>query len=190
MLLESLETQVLGHLQSYRQEGLSLHKEIENLFIAGVDFLRLSFPNSAVARLTVVAWNVIGFGITPICLGLPVSVMTFIVAGTLEAPQAMIAVPRFWANMIRKDPLTQLGALVFVCSQAVDYYHDRLTIDPGNISLRAHAYEADYLSTVRQLAPDWELNEYQLGVLQEFPEGLATPKANRTLYCIRPFITA
>ncbi len=190
MLPESLETQVLGHLQGQRQEGLPLNKEIEGLFTAGVDFLRLHFPNSSVMRLAVVAWDVVGFGITPICLGFPVPAMTFIVAGTLKAPQAMIAAPKIWVNMIRKDPLTQLGALVSVCSQAVDYYHDRLAIDPGNISLRAHAYEADYLITVKQLAPSWELNDYQIGILREFPEGLATPKANRTLYCIRPFISA
>lgn len=190
MLTESLETQVLGHLQGRHQEGLPLHKEIEDLFIGGVDFLRSHFPNTSVTRLATVAWDIIGFGITPVCLGLPVPTMTFIVAGTVEAPQAMIAAPKVWVNMLRKDPLTQLGALVFVCSQAVDYYHDRLTIDHDNIRLRAHAYEADYLNTVRQLAPSWELNDYQLGVLREFPEGLATPKANRTLYCIRPFIAA
>lgn len=190
MLTEPLECQVLGFLQSQRQEGLSLHKEVETLFMSGLAFLKSQFPNPSVSRLAGVSWDVLGFGITPLCIDIPVRALTFLVAGTVEAPEAKIVAPKSWDRLVRRDPITQLGALVFVCSQAVDYCHDRLAIDPSNIRLRAHAYEAEYLNTIRQLSPTWELNDYHLQVLQEYPDGLATPKANRLIYGIPSFVAA
>ena len=186
MMHESLEMQVLSHLQSSLQGSL----EVESLFSGGVEFLKSRLPNSAIKRMALVAYDILSYGIIPTCLRIPVPSMTFIVEGTLKAPQAVIAIPRAWSSMIRKDPLSQLGAVAFICSQAVDYYHDRLSLDPDSIRLRAHAYEAEYLNTIRVLAPQWELNRYQLQVLEEFPEGIATPKVHRALYDIRPFVTA
>lgn len=190
MAIEPLEVRVLEYLQSQRKEPISLQNEVETLFLAGLDFLRQQFPNPSIVRLATVARDVLGFGLTPICVSLPVKSLTFLVAGASDALEAKIVVPKSWSRLICRDPITQLGALVFVCSQTVDFYHDRLTIDPSNIRLRAHAYEAEYLNTVQQLSPTWELTDYHIQVMAEYPDGLATPKANRVIYGRPSFIAA
>jgi hypothetical protein len=198
MTPESLELQVLTYLQSVKEaklltEGMpeyTVGKEIEQLFTSGVDYLRSNLPNPSIQRMCSVMWDAVEHKVTPVCFGPPVVTLSFIVTGHESARSAMIVTPGNWNEMLRKDPLTQLGALVFVGSQAVDYVNERFTSDPENVVTRACAYEAEYLLTVKHLSPDWELSTYHTKVLANFPEGLASPKAKKVLYDAKPLILA
>lgn len=197
MKTQTLETQLLSflqavHIQDLPETDASRHEaqEAGRIFSAGLDFLAKLFPNPAINRLMKSVWDVVGQKIVPVCFGLRVQSLSFI----LESPaqQPFIATPPTWSKMAHRDPITQIGAQVFVGSQAVDYANDRLQ-DPCNreaVVLRAKAYEAEYLMTVRSLTPAWEPNSYQESLFRDFPEGLATPKARNVLYSIRPLVMA
>lgn len=197
MKTQTLEAQILDFLQSLRNaKELSKDdpnynggREVEALFTGGVDFLRSIFPNPVIRRLASVLWETVGQKITPVAWGPPVRSLSFMVTGPKSAPQAMIIAPQTWADMVSQDPIMQLGALVFVGSQAVDYAHEHFLAD-ANVKSRAIAYEAEFLNTVRSLTPAWEPCDYQSSVLQEFPDGLATPKAQKITYPIRPLVHA
>lgn len=198
MNTQALETQILNFLQAIREAkeltqdnpDYTQAKEVEALFTGGVDFLRSVFPNPVIRRLASVVYEAVGQKITPVCWGLAVRSLSFLVVGPRSAPQAMIHAPQKWADMVRKDPIMQLGALVFVGSQAVDYANDRFLTDQTNVKLRASAYEAEFLNTVRSLTPNWEPCDYQTSVLQEFPDGLATPKAQKITYPVKSLVYA
>lgn len=196
MNTETLETQILSFLQNVREvesrNGAEYvkAKEIEGLFTGSVNFLRSGFPNPTIKRLALVMWDVIAHNVTPLCWGKDVRNLSFVVAGSRTAPQSMILTPTDWHKMVRRDPLTQLGALVFVGSQAIDYVNERFTEDPENVTTRAFAYEAEYINTVKGLSPSWDLTQYHTKLLEDFPEGVATPKASKVLYSAKPLITA
>lgn len=194
---QTLETQILSFLQAVHMQDLPETDEVRHeaqetgrVFTAGVDFLAKLFPNPAINRLMKAAWDIVGQKIVPVCFGLRVQGLSFIMESPAQQP--FIATPPTWAKMAHRDPITQIGAQVFVGSQAVDYANDRLQ-DPSDrekVVLRARAYEAEYLMTVRGLTPTWEPNSYQEGLFRDFPEGLATPKARNVIYSIRPLVMA
>jgi hypothetical protein len=192
----TLETQILDYLNARQLEEVSEEdqvrkaKDIERVFTLGVDFLRVEFPNPAINRLMGIVSDVVKQRVAPVCSGLKVPTLSFILAGVKTAPQAMIATPANWVDMVRKDPLTQLGALVYVGSQAVDYANDRFLGERPNVAPRAKAYEAEYLNTVKGLTPTWEPVTYQADTLSEFPDGILSPKAHKVLYSLRPLISA
>jgi|SRR6478609_3528744 len=187
---DTLEQQILQYLND--KEVLKIEDQgcqtIERVFILGVDFLMSQFPNPAINRLMSVVWDVVGQKVAPVCYGIQVPVLSFILGGVKMAPQAMIATPANWVEMVNQDPLTQLGALVYVGSQAVDYANERFLEERPNVLLRAKAYEAEYLETVKSLSPSWKPACTQASTLSEFPKGILTPKAHKVLYSLRPFI--
>lgn len=191
MNAESLEVQILSFLQSLRAAMVesSRTKEIDVLFSGAVEFLRTAFPNPSIKRMAVVMNDAVIQKVTPLTPG-TVKGMAFLATSENGGHQAMIVAPENWHEMIRQDPITQLGAVVLAGSHAVDYVNERFLIDPENVVTRAVAYEAEYLLTVRSLSPSWELSEYHQKVLGEYPEGLATPKAKRVLYDAKPLILA
>lgn len=198
MMTQTLEAQILSFLQVIRDAkelstdhpDYSQAKECETLFTRGVDFLRSEFPNPVIRRLASVVWDVVGQKITPVAWGLDVKVLSFVVVGHKSAPQGMVIPPLNWAKMMGQDPIMQLGALVFVGSQVIDYANDRFLNDKPNVRPRAIAYEAEYLNTVRSLSASWEPCGYQSQVLQEFPEGVATPRAQKITYPVQPLVYA
>src|SRR5690348_11274289 len=90
----------------------------------------------------------------------------------------------------------QVGAAVYVASQARDFYTTRLgsTTDPAIAQLqardahqRAMAYEAEAILTVARMHRDEGLgelvpNEYQAKVLGAFPQGIETPAVQKLIY--------
>jgi len=180
----TLEAQILSFLQE-NTDDLDL---AESVFTNGIDFLRQHFPNSTINRLMGVVWDVVGQRVAPICFDLKVPVLSFIITGIRQAPQAMIATPSNWVSMVRMDPITQLGGLIYVGSQAVDYANERF--DRANVSKRAKAYEAEYLNTVKSLTSGWQPLKYQTEIMQEYPDGVLTPKAHKILYSPQPLILA
>ena len=194
MKTQTLESQILSFLQAVHipdePKTDSGYLEAQQVFAAGIDFLAKLFPNPAVNRLMKAAWEVISQKVVPVCFGLRVQTLSFIMENASAQP--FIATPPNWARKIQLDPITQVGALVFVGSQAVDYTNDFLQCasDREKVILRAKAYEAEYLTTVRGLTPSWEPNSYQESLFKEFPEGVATPKARNVIYSIRPLVLA
>lgn len=194
MKTQTLESQILSFLQAVPiQDTPKTDPDAlgaQQIFTAGVDFLAKLFPNPAINRLMKAAWEVIGQKVVPVCFGLRVQTLSFIMENASSQP--FIATPPSWARKMHLDPITQVGALVFVGSQAVDYTNDFLQCptDREKVLLRAKAYEAEYLMTVRGLTPSWEPNSYQESLFKEFPEGVATPKARNVIYSIRPLVLA
>jgi hypothetical protein len=198
MMTQTLEAQILSFLQAI-QEAKDLKpscpeytqaKECETLFTQGVEFLRSEFPNPVIRRLASVLYETVGQKITPVAWGLDVTALSFVIIGPRSSPQGLIIPPLNWARMVSQDPIMQMGALVFVGSQSIDYANDRFLNDQTNIRPRAAAYEAEFLNTVRSLSASWQPCAYQSAVLQEFPEGIATPKAQKITYPVQSLIFA
>jgi hypothetical protein len=103
--------------------------------------------------------------------------------------------PHEWLDQISQDPLLQMGAIVFVGSQIVDFHNERIGVSPEQAAIsikRARAYEAEYLLTLRKVSSTVTLNDYQHRVLQEYPSGLMTPSValDRLLYTPKPVAAA
>jgi hypothetical protein len=193
MKAQILEAQILTFLQAIQEaEGSdpTEAKKCERFFTQGIEFLRSEFPNPVIRRLASVFWETVGQKITPVAWGLGVKALSFVVVGPRSGPQGLIIPPLNWVEMVGKDPIMQMGALVFVGSQAIDYANDHFLNDQANVRSRAVAYEAEYLNTVRSLSASWEPCAYQSSVLREFPEGLATPKAQKITYPVQPLVFA
>ena len=163
---QTLEIQILNFLQGLQDEAKEL-LEGERTFLGGIEFLRSMFPNPGISRLASGIMETVRQKITPICGGLRVKRPAFILNG--HGPQAIIALPPDWYKMMGRDPITELGSVVFVGSHAVDYAHDRFSGDTNKVKSRAIAYEAEFLHTVKNLTPSWEPCSYQVEILQEFP---------------------
>jgi hypothetical protein len=159
-------------------------KAICAAFTSGVDFLRSAFPNENIRKLMRLVWQICGSKIVPVAMGPNVPTLSFGKYG----PKAIIFTPENWVDQIQKDPVYQMGAMVFVGSQAADHYNERLsTMEQGKeSSRRARAYEAEYLHTIRKLVRGHTFNDYQKAILADMPEGLASAKD--IFYEHKPFI--
>ena len=163
-------------------------KACESLLTEGVDVLRSLVPNDRVNALARVIWDLIGHKQVLAAIGPDVSTLAFTVMGFKGQPrQGVILIPKQWPQMVTDDPFMQLGAILFVGVQVVDYYNDRLIGDPGT-RRRWHAYEAELLRTLRTLLPSWQLNEYQREILERFPDGLDSKDVD--LYPYKPYAPA
>lgn len=140
-----------------RSDTLRSQEHIEQsvkTFDALVDFLRDSqrFPNTDINELITLAWRLIGRRHTP----------------TAIDQSGILKVLRF---------LVQLGAITSMASAGRDFYTGVLERDSADIvTLRANAFEADTLLTLRQMAEaeqvELTMNPYQTQLLQRFPNGL------------------
>lgn len=139
---------------------------LEKYFTSGVGAIQL-IQNPIFPPFARYVWDVFHYRYVVAAVGAPVKSVTFAVMNH----QAMILLPLDWEQMIKDEPLMQLGALIFSGSQAVDYYNGLFA--PGVIThasrdvilKRAKNYEAEYLRTL-SLA---KMNSYQEKVLKECP---------------------
>jgi hypothetical protein len=172
--------------------------KIGEAFTVGVALLR-EWRNPAVRDLAAMIWDIVGHRIVGTAIGPEVPSLTLAAfgaksayqlaaAGSKLAPQAIIFTPHRWLNMIAENAPYQLGALVFVGSQAVDYYNGRVLIDPEALKTRARAYEAEYLISLTADAPEYKLNAYQREILEDFPYGLGTASVKPLLYKHKAFV--
>ncbi len=157
-------------------------------FTDGVGMLKTIFPNPAIRDLMAMVWNVVGHRIVPTAMGPEVPTLTLAAVGSRLTPQAMIFIPHRWVEMVHENPVYQLGALVFVGSQAVDFYNGRIVSESEAAKKRARANEAEYIITLREAVPDLKLNEWQEGELAEFPEGRRTETVKPLLYTYKAFV--
>ncbi len=162
-------------------------EKLGNRFTEGVAMLKL-WPSPHVRALMSMVWDIVGNRVVPIVLGPEVDSLSFAAMGDPSMPDAIIFIPHEWEKMIQEDPVCQLGALVFVGSQAVDYYNGRVTHEFEAVKKRARANEAEYLATIRESTPDHKMNEWQQRVLDEFPSGLGSERIQKYLYRHKPFV--
>lgn len=160
---------------------------IGDLVTSGVEYLWKMFPNHRINRLMSVVWHLIGNRVTPVAIGPDVPSVSFTVVQQQEVLKAIIFMPRQWTSMVELSPSNELGALVYVGSQAVDFYTGRIQNGETSerMTARARAYEAEFL----RLVPAGELSTYQRTVLAEFPDGLDSPAAAGLLYDPKPDTT-
>lgn len=162
-------------------------KVCARLFTEGVETLRSIVPNDRVRALARVVWDLVGHKRVLVALGPNVPTLSFTAVQRQGngVVQGIVLIPKLWSRMVEDDPFMQLGAILFVGAQVVDFHNDRLFHDPGARS-RWHAYEAELLRTLGQKLPSWEPNGYQREVLAKFPAGLDSPGV--ALYPVESYV--
>ena len=146
-------------------------KACENLFTGGVGVLRSNVPNDRIRALGRVVWDLVGHKQVLVAIGPDVPSLSFTVMQIKELHQAIVLIPKSWPQMVADDPFMQLGAILFVGAQVVDFYNDRLIGDHG-ARRRWNAYEAELLRTLKTALPSWKPKAYQCEVLRRCPDGL------------------
>ncbi len=145
-------------------------------FTFAVDLLRSTFPNESIRELTALEWEMVGHQMTPFAVLEKVPTLSFASLGKQQSEgikglNPVVLSPLKWHEMFNENPVYQLGAVVFVGSQIRDYYNEK--IFERAVVARAHAYEAEYLITMRQFG-SLSLNDYQENILEKYPAGLAS----------------
>ncbi len=148
-----------------------LGKVCEGLFTDGVNTLRSIIPNERVRALARIVWDLVGHKRVLVALGPDVPTLSFTAVRQGDMIQGLVVLPKQWPQMVEDDPFMQLGAILFVGAQVVDFYNDRLFGDPGARS-RWQAYEAELLITLGRTLPSWKPNDYQRQILEKFSAGL------------------
>ena len=161
-----------------------LGQKCSTLFTNGVATLGAVVPNERIQTLARVIWDLVGNKRVLIALGPKVPTLAFTAMQDRGVLQGIVFIPQAWPEMAQKDAFMQLGAILFVGAQAVDFYNDRLMNDP-TAEGRWHAYEAELLHTLRKLMPDWKPNVYQTKVMAQYPDGLDT--AGVELYAFKSY---
>jgi hypothetical protein len=139
-------------------------------FTWAVGFLRTNFPNVSIRKLAVLLWDVCGSNTVRLGLGPDVPTLTF----GLMGHDAMLFAPNNWDEMIKAEPLYQMGGVVFCGAQVCDFYSGKITsTEEAQVTARrSRGYEAEYILTLQKINRNVKLNEYQQGLLKDFPQGL------------------
>jgi hypothetical protein len=162
----------------------SVAERLSDAFTEGTIFLKLSV-NHNIHELGALLWDLVGSLTVPVGIGPDVNSLTLAVVSAHGIPQATIFVPYHWQEMIDADWVCQLGAMVYIGSQARDFYNDRLDKD---VLPRAQAYEAEFLLTVKEKVPSHPFNEWQLEAMKTYPQGLQSENIRAALYTSKPFV--
>lgn len=157
-------------------------------FTLGVGYLKTTFPNAALQKLMALVWDIMGNKLIPVAMGPDVQSVSIAVFGNPILPQAAVFLPHHWLDDLKRDPVLQMGAIVFVGSQIMDFYNRRLITEAEQSIKRARAYEAEFLLTSRRQSPHLVLNDYQQRILNDYPEGLSSPGVQDMLYVSKPFV--
>ncbi len=190
LLFHQLFGDKLPNLKDLPEE--SLRRRIgqinEAFFTEGVNVLKNagSFPNKHVNELMSLFWNLVGSKLIPLAMTKGARSLAFYVERKGIDSVEMIMVPQDFYLKVLKAPYMQLGALTFIASQARDFYNQKLS-DPNAVRQRSHAYEAEYLNTLKQLDGGFSLNNYQIEVLNRYPKGLMSLDPSLR-YTSTPFI--
>lgn len=148
------------------EEGSERHKlylSAIELFIVGLDRV-IAMDNAILRNLATEVKRVILDKSLELCLG-NVPSLTMTVFGTSKGILPLVIAPEKWSEMFTKDEQYQIGGIIFVGSQIIDFFRGKLTSD---FSERAKSYEAEYLKNLDPAT----FNEYQTEVLKKYPNGL------------------
>jgi hypothetical protein len=149
-------------------------RAVSDFFTSAVQGI-MALPDPHLSILGKNIWDVFHYEYVRIAMGpkVPSLSMAIVPAAMLNklgfsdvsvGHHGVVIAPHDWLDQIKKDPLMQFGAVLFVGSQAVDYYNKRYTVDPQNIQTRAQAFESRFL----RLLPENELNEYQKSLVKQY----------------------
>jgi len=143
--------------------SVAFDKEVnERTFTALTDSLRkLQIPG--VQELMCTFWNLIESKKIWVAQMDDLPVLTFIVID--QEQRAFVVMPPNWYSMAMIDPTMQMGAAVFMASQARDFIEGK-TPD----KTQANKYEYIFLNYLLEHKKDWKPNKYQQTVLETFKE--------------------
>lgn len=164
-----------------------LGKTCEALFTGGVDTLRSIIPNERIRSLGRVLWDLVGHKQVLVAIGPDVPSLAFTVMKYEGLQQGVVLIPKDWPTRVDDDTFLQLGAIVFVGAQVVDFYNDRLFDDP-TARIRWQAYEAEFLHSLASILARWTPNEYQREVMRRYPRGLDSSGVE--LYPFKAYVPA
>lgn len=162
----------MNPIDPFAQQALTA----QELFSGGVAALK-GLDNPILSELMSYVWDVFHHRHVLMVMGPDVPSLSFALAGGKDGLRALVFAPHNWENMVTKDPLMQLGAIISTGSQAADYYNGLITgrIDVAIARDRAESYEAEYLRMIRSQP----LNEYQLRIRSKYPDGFDSTMAYR-----------
>lgn len=115
--------------------------------------------------------------ITPVALTPSVQSLLFYCEQRKNKTVCFIMCPSNWHEMLLKDPFMQMGGLVFIASQAKDYWNLRLSSQYENrkeeIKNRARSYEAELLNYFAKYKSEkFSANDWQKETIKLYPGGI------------------
>lgn len=119
----------------------------EQLFTSAVDVFRRS-NNPIIKDLMSYVWDVFHHRHILMAIGPQVKAITFAAGckrdGTI---QGLVFIPTNWPDMVKTEPVMQMGAVLFTGSQVSDFYNGRIISqeEQSLVLTRAQSYEAEYL---------------------------------------------
>lgn len=159
--------------------------QAEQLFTSAVDVLRRS-DNPVISDLMAYVWDVFHHRHILMAIGPQVKTITFAAASKKDGTlQGLTFLPPNWPEMVKTEPVMQMGAVLFVGSQVADFYNSRVISqeEQALVLTRSRSYEAEYLLILHN--GGFPLNEYQREVLASNPTGfnpaLAYPRKPVTI---------
>lgn len=145
-------------------------RDCQELFTSGVAILCKSVP--VISNLMLDVWEIFNYQHVVMAIGPNVPALAIsVVQDSNGMIQALTFATYSWPQMAKEDPSMELGAIVYVGSQVVDYYNNKLLSQEDNIisKQRALSYEAEYLLLLKR--DGMFLNEYQEDVIAQYPNG-------------------
>jgi len=145
--------------------------QCQNLFTSGVIVLRES-GSPIISSLMVDVWNIYHHRHVVMAIGPNVpSLSISVVQDSKGIIHALTFAPYAWPQMVKEDPSMELGAILSIGSQVVDYYNNKLLSqeDSSTSKQRALSYEAEFLRLLKRGGS--VLNGYQEDVLLKYPNG-------------------
>jgi hypothetical protein len=148
-------------------------RECEQLFTSGVIQLRMMKDLPLITDLMADVWGIYHYRHVVMALGPDVPSPCIAVVQRVKDGifQALTFVPYAWPEMIKADPTHELGAIITVGSQSVDFYNNKLlSEEDSKISKkRSLSYEAEFIHILSLSGHN--LNDYQKQVLAKYPNG-------------------
>lgn len=146
-------------------------QQCQDLFTSGVVLL-IKSESPEIRSLMTDVWNIYHHRHVLMAIGPNVpSLSISVVQNKNGIVQALTFAPYAWPQMVKQDPSMELGAILSIGSQVVDYYNEKLlSKEDSRISKeRALSYEAEYLRLIKR--DGVALNQYQEDVLVKYPNG-------------------
>lgn len=155
----------------------SVGKAFEEKFTTMVEGMmnpsHLSLPSINI--LMRLFWRLVGNKVVPSAMG-GVPTVSFLAEVRQGKSVGMVICPIDWLERIQQDPYYQMGALIYVASQAKDYWNHKFV--PGSkkeILARAYSCEAEFLHFLKTTDPvGFVPNPYQQKIMDEYPNGIAS----------------
>lgn len=186
LLSEFVHVNNMNDVDPRRQIGI----QNSNLFTTMVDLLRngTEVQNVEINKLGALCWDLVGNNICPFTMtSVPSLSFWSEYNSKTQASVAFIMCPEKWIDLVKENHFMQFGAVVCAASKARDYWNRKLTSNEElmNSNKRGYAYEAEFLKFALS-KEKFKLNEYQLKVMNHYPNGLASLE-NSLRYESRPY---